>query len=174
MKKKGGSQASSAVTKLVSPAAFEKMNSMFSNTFSVSGGTNCRKKALQKVDINETSGTNMMVYNKTGGKKTQKPRSKKSQKGGTVTDIFSNNTNNIINSRTMPPPAIPSDAPSYMNAKALSPNQQILISQGAAFKTMGPLVKTTAFPQTSADPTFAFGGAKGKKKAPAKRPKKKT
>ena len=64
--KKGGSQASADVVKLVSPATFARMDAEFTDAFTATGGT---RKALIDVDINDTTGPKMMVYNKTGGKK---------------------------------------------------------------------------------------------------------
>lgn len=67
----GGSQASSQVVKLVSPAAFDNLNTMFKNQVSLSGG-NCRKNVLANIDLNEVSNSKMTVFNRQGGQKPKK------------------------------------------------------------------------------------------------------
>ena len=66
-KQKGGSTASDAVTKLVSPSTFELMNKQFTNDFkSTIGGASCRRKApcrAANVDMNRFPATSIMVHN---------------------------------------------------------------------------------------------------------------
>lgn len=66
-KQKGGSTASDAVTKLVSPSTFEQMNKNFTNEFKSSiGGSSCRRKTSSKaanVDMNRFPATSIMVHN---------------------------------------------------------------------------------------------------------------
>ena len=189
---KGGSQASSQVVQFVTPAAFDKLNKMFTNKVSLTGG-NKRSIAINPIDINEVSGHKMMVYHSNGGKKkpvkkavkpvAKKPVKKtnlKVKKGGDGTCTGSmalpgdlgnqgsgfDTLDNLFKApdTTMPPTSGPTHTSSF-SYKAIPPTQQLLRTQEIA--TMNPINKWTAFPPLDAyQGAFSFGGAKKKVSKP--------
>jgi hypothetical protein len=149
--KKGGSLASDSVVKLVSPAAFESLNSMFSNKLSIGGGTNCNKRAIPKVNLNETANARMMVYNKSGGKGNFKKTG-----GGLIPNVVGGPVGRM-DSGFIPPPAVPSTSSTSLDMTSIPQSQQALLSM--SIDTMHPIVKTTVFPETNMyKGPFAFGG----------------
>jgi hypothetical protein len=195
MTRKGGSQSSNEVVSFVNPSAFEKLNQMFTNKVSF-GGKGC-KKTVQSIDLNEASNQKMMVYNKSGGKKTTKPKAKKvvkrkGLKGGDIpaavpgqtcstpqTDIFSV-YDSVINSLApptdpLPPPHTPAPSPSSLNYSIIPTSQQVLSKQ--PITTMNPITKTTVYPGDAYQGKFALGGKPKVKRAtkpkakPAAKPK---
>lgn len=179
-KKKGGSPASDAVVKLVSPAAFDRLSNAFTNSVAAGGSASCRKKAIAKVDLNETSTARVMVYNKTGGKKAAatkkapgKPKAKRpaAKKGGDASAVV--NPSGPVGKLAvdaMPPPALPSNSGSSLNMSSIDAVTQDLISMN--IETAPMMTKTTVFPESSFyRGPFALGGAK--KAAGKKKPSKK-
>jgi hypothetical protein len=184
MTRKGGSQSSNEVVSFVNPSAFEKLNQMFTNKVSF-GGKGCRSKAVQSIDLNEASNQKMMVYNKSGGKKTTKPKAKKvvkrkGLKGGeapaaspaatclipqtSISGIY----NSLVNSLAppidpLPPPSTPSPSPSSLNYSIIPTSQQVLSKQ--PINTMNPISKTTQFPGAAYKGPFALGGKPKVKRA---------
>jgi hypothetical protein len=175
--KKGGSQASNAVSQLVSPKAFANLDAMFTNKFSLSGG-NTKRKMLQNVDMNETTGSSLMVYNKAGGKKpvVKKPVKKakavpkkavKAVKGGGFT--FSGVMNSVFgnpDTSSIPPNTLPAKSSSIPVPRNIPTSQSIMITES----TNAPqsIEKTAVYPiKNTAPGSYAFGG--GKK---AQKPKK--
>ena len=188
--KKGGSPGSADVIKLVTPATFEALNSRFTNTISLKGG---KRTALEGIDINDTSGTKMMVFNKSGGKKrTTKP---KVAKGGATTAppaaaaaaaaptgitassswipaSITNALNNMNTTTGWPPASVPSKASSPLNnTKSIPPMQKSLTTQ--EINTLNPIVKSTVYPKSPQySGNFAFGGAKKTRTTKPKKSKK--
>lgn len=191
--KRGGSQSSADVIKLVSPAAFDKLNAMFTNKVTLAGGNNAKRKMLQDVDLNDGSGAKMLVYNKAGGAKGAKkkaipkkaaakkaPAKGKALKGGDGSDIAASSTPSscLIQSPAnfikvpgppLPPPYV-ATPPHGTDSCTAQASQNMLAS--ADVHTMSPIIKNTAFPTDPAySGSFTFGG--GKKKKPVGLKKKK-
>jgi hypothetical protein len=190
--KSGGSPASTDVVKFVSPDAFDKMNAMFTNSLTLSGGmNNSQRRLAQSVDMNET-GQKMMLFHKTGGKKVvkapakkpvkrvipKKPTKKRVQKGGDggdcaapASDSFGISVNLGVpprNDNPLPPNTLPSQSPTSLSLCSIPQSQQALTS--APIDTLAPIYKSTVFPSTSHySGTFAFGGGKKKAAAPKKK-----
>lgn len=182
--KKGGSQASAHVTSLVSEQAFAKLNSMFTNQLTLEGGNVGGKRFLQDFDMNEPSQQKMMVFNKTGGKKTSKPKTssktkapkKMNKKGGAAelsppqndvqfSDLFESMMAKLSTpSSSLPPPETSASAPSSLDMSSIPASQRALSTQDIT--TMNPIVKQTYFPNNTMykDGNFAFGGAKKRTK----------
>lgn len=191
--KKGGSQASDAVVSLVSNETFEQLNDMFTNKVSLSGGTtNSQRKLAQSIDMNE-SGQKMLLFHKTGGKKTGTKRVKKTdkkpaqpkkkaalpkkkapkmKKGGGAPDATSCGDDGALNftlsfpaksDTSLPPASIPSASTSSLSMSSIPCHQQTLAAQ--SIDTMAPMYKTTVFPSNDvyAGTPFSMGGAKKKK-----------
>ncbi len=166
-KKTGGSQASDAVTKLVTPSTYEHLSNMFSDKFSLTGG----RKLVKKIDVNETQNEKMMVYNISAGAKKKKPVKKMVKKGGSSIPIIDKPVGRM-DPITTPPAAVPSSSQSTLNMTPVSMVQQQLASQNIT--TMQPITKNTVYPSgvKMYDGPFALGGAK--KKTTKKVQKKKT
>lgn len=154
---KGGSQASVQVVKLVSPSTFDKLNMMFTDKATVSGGSSCRK--AQSIDMNET-GQKMLVFHKTGGQKKNVPK-KAVKKGGFAGD-------QAPSANVLPPAVVPSPSHSSLSLAVISPEQQSLASQ--QISSMNSISKVTIFPKVDAyKGAFALGGAKKKPQPKSKK-----
>jgi hypothetical protein len=172
--KTGGSQASANVVKFVTPATFDKLNAMFTNKVSISGG-NC-KKNIPNVNINEEP-HKMMVYNKNGGKKKNVSKVKRGGEAPVTADANSSgfNFSSYLNqgnspNPNLPPSALPTRIPSSLNPNSIPASQQLLSTQ--QISTMSPITKTTVYPALdSYKGDFAFGGAKKKAVKGKKQPK---
>jgi hypothetical protein len=171
--KKGGSQASDSVSKLVTPQTYDNLSQMFSNEFTLTGG---RKSTVRKIDINEgLGGEKVMVYNMAtqGGKAPAKKKAKKpaAKKGGAAPIPLYEKPVGRMDNIPDPPAAVPSTSQSTLNMSPVPIVQQQLASQ--KISTMQPIVKNTVYPSLPLyDGPFALGGAKKSKAKTA--PKKKT
>jgi len=160
---KGGSQASVQVVKLVSPSTFDKLNMMFTDKATISGGSSCRK--AQSINMNET-GQKMLVFHKTGGQQQKKTAPKKAVKKGGFA-LLSGDQAPPAN--VLPPAVVPSPSHSSLSLAVISPEQQSLASQ--QISAMNSISKVTVFPKVDAyKGAFALGGAKKKPQPKSKKP----
>lgn len=174
---KGGSQASTHVSGLVSQQTFEEMNHMFDNTFSLKGGQQ-KKLLIQDVDVND-KGPSMMLFHKTGGAKKTKapvktgknPTKKKSQKGGNCDGGVGGEAQEGLNTlfnlpiktpSSMPPSSLPTNSYTSLSMKPIPYSQQALVSKD--IDVMMPMEKNIQFPLSGEyKGPFAFGGGAKKK-----------